>query len=66
MLQAYVRLSTLDDVWSGHLLAAPRLGQVAMSSDGPTQWSVIPMKSTALAKDTTLQVIMQYERRREL
>jgi len=66
LLQSYLPLCSLDDLWSGRQIASPRLGHVAMSLEGPTQWSVIPVKSATVVKDTTMQVGIKYESRHEV
>lgn len=65
-LQTYVPLCDLDDKDHRLTMSLPRLGHMAFYPDPPTQWSVIPVKSTALIKDAGLEVKMQYERAEEV
>lgn len=66
MLQGYVPLCDLDQMWSGQPMSPPRMGHVALSPEGPTQWSVIPVKSAAVERNTVMEVVLQYDSRHEV
>lgn len=61
MLQTYVPLCDLDEAYAGKELMLPRLGHTVYNREGPTQWDVIPVKSTEWQKDAVLEVVWQYD-----
>lgn len=39
---------------------------MSLSPEGPTQWSVIPVKSAAVERNTVMEVVLQYDSRHEV
>lgn len=61
LLQAYLPLCSEDDEYVGQTMITPRLGHAALFPEGPTQWGIIPVKSTSVTKDAVLELKMKYE-----